>query len=86
MMAAGGSYSLRVNGTNNWQIVIPTTASWISTTITNDDNFVYAPAPKITGSGNATIQITVAPNATNARREVNINIGGRAHKIVQAYR
>ena len=86
MMAAGGSYSLRVTGTNNWQIIIPSTASWISTTITNDDGFVYTPAPKITGSGNATVQITVAPNATGARREANINIGGRAHKIVQAYR
>jgi hypothetical protein len=79
-------YTIRVTGTNNWNIVIPSSSSWISTKITNDDGTVYTPSPNLVGSGNATVTITIAANATNKRREGSISIGGKTHRVLQAYR
>lgn len=79
-------YTIRVTGTNNWNIVIPSSSSWISTKITNDDGTVYTPSPNLVGSGNATVTITIAANATNKRREGSISIGGNTHRVLQAYR
>jgi hypothetical protein len=54
--------------------------------VVNNNGFIYAAAPNVTGSGNATIQVTVATNATNKRRTGTINIGGKIHTINQAFR
>jgi hypothetical protein len=79
-------YTIRVTGTNNWNIVMSSSSSWITTKITNDDGTVYSPSPNLVGSGNATVTITIAANATNKRREGSISIGGKTHRVLQAYR
>jgi hypothetical protein len=84
--AAQTSYTIRVTGVKNWTISIPASSSWIKVKVVNDNRFVYAAAPNVTGSGNATIQVTVATNATNKRRTGTINIGGKIHTINQAFR
>jgi hypothetical protein len=84
--AAQTSYTIRVTGVKNWTISIPASSSWIKVKVVNDNRFIYAAAPNVTGSGNATIQVTVATNATNRRRSGTINIGGRIHTINQAFR
>jgi hypothetical protein len=84
--AAQTSYTIRVTGVKNWTISIPASSSWIKVKVVNDNRFIYAAAPNVTGSGNATIQVTVATNATNKRRTGTINIGGKIHTINQAFR
>ena len=84
--AAQTSYTISVTGVKNWTISIPASSSWIKVKVVNDNRFIYAAAPNVTGSGNATIQVTVATNATNRRRSGTINIGGRIHTINQAFR
>ena len=80
------TYSINVTGTDNWQVSIPSSSNWISVRVVNPDGYVYPKAPNITGSGNATVQVTVANNATNRRREGSISIGGITHSILQAFR
>jgi hypothetical protein len=80
------TYNIRVTGTKNWTISIPSGSSWLSAKVVNDNGFVYAAAPNATGSGNATVQVTVAGNATNRRRSASINIGGKTHTCEQSYR
>jgi hypothetical protein len=82
----GATYNIRVTGTKNWSISIPSGSSWLSAKVVNDNGFVYAAAPNVTGSGNATVQVTVAGNATNRRRSASINIGGKTHTCEQSYR
>jgi hypothetical protein len=85
--AAQTSYTIRVTGVKNWTISIPAGSSgWITAKVVNNNGFIYAAAPNVTGSGNATIQVTVATNATNKRRTGTINIGGKIHTINQAFR
>jgi hypothetical protein len=84
--AAQTSYTIRVTGVKNWTISIPASSSWITAKVVNNNGFIYAAAPNVTGSGNATIQVTVATNATNSRRTGTINIGGKIHTINQAFR
>jgi len=80
------TYDIRVTGINNWTISIPSGSSWLSAKVVNDNRFVYAAAPHVTGSGNATVQVTVETNATNRRRSGTINIGGKTHTCKQSYR
>jgi hypothetical protein len=84
--AAQSTYTIRVTGVKNWTISIPSSSNWITAKVVNNNSFVYAAAPNVTGSGNATIQVTVAANATNRRRTGTINIGGRIHTVNQAFR
>ncbi|MBU6296270.1 MAG: hypothetical protein KJS91_16435, partial [Planctomycetes bacterium] len=84
--AAQTTYNIQVVGTKNWTISIPAGSSgWITAKVVNNNGFVYAAAPNVTGSGNATIQVTVATNATNKRRTGTIYIGGKIHTIKQAF-
>lgn len=81
--AESTSYSIRVSGVNNWEIYVP--VSWVTVSVVNDDGFVYQPAKNTTGSGNATVIITIATNTTNRTREATVWIGALAHTITQAY-
>jgi len=81
----GETYNIRVTGTKNWSISVPPDSTWLSVRVVNDNGFVYEADPLRTGSGNATVQVTVAPNASNRRRVGTINIGGKTHTCTQAY-
>lgn len=86
LSASSAQYTIRVSGANNWRITIPTSSNWISTSIANDNGTVYSASPNLVGSGNATVTITVAANATNKRRVGSITIGNKTHTVTQAYR
>jgi hypothetical protein len=77
-------YNIRATGTNNWRVT--TTASWIKVRVINNDGSYASDASNTTGSRNGTVQVTVDPNTTKRRRSGTINIGGRVHKIQQAFR
>ena len=77
-------YNIRAIGTNNWRVT--TSASWIKVRVINDDGAYASDASNTTGSRNGTVQVTVDPNTTKRRRSGTINIGGRVHKIKQAFR
>jgi hypothetical protein len=83
---AQSSHTIKVTGTDNWQVSIPSASSWISVRVVNSDGYVYPLAPTITGSGNAEVIVTVATNTTNRRRTGSISIGGITHTVVQAHR
>ena len=86
LMKPSAQYTVRVNGTNNWRITIPSSSNWISTTISNDDGTVYTSSPNLVGSGSATVTITIAANSTNKRRTGTITIGNKTHTVSQSYR
>ena len=65
-------YEVNISATGDWTIDVPS-GSWIT-------------ASQTSGTGNATVEITVEANATNARRETSIKIAGYTHKIEQSYR
>jgi hypothetical protein len=83
--AASTVYNIRVVGVNNWTLTIPNASDWISAKVINDNGFVYSAAPDITGSGSATVQITIKAN-TIKRRTGIVDIGGKIHTVTQAYR
>jgi hypothetical protein len=83
---AQSTYSIKVTGTDNWQVSIPADSSWISVKVVNPDGYVYPLAPTITGSDNATVTVTIATNTTNRRRTGRISIGGITHTVLQAHR
>jgi hypothetical protein len=70
--ADGMSYNVDVTTAGDWTVAIPS-GSWVAANVTS-------------GKGNGTVQITVQPNATNARRETSIKIAGYTHTITQSYR
>ena len=77
-------YNIRAIGTNNWRVT--TSASWIKVRVINDDGVYASNAANTTGSRNGTVQVTVDANTTKRRRSGYINIGGRVHKVTQAFR
>jgi hypothetical protein len=77
-------YNIRAIGTNNWRV--STSASWIKVRVINDDGVYASDAANTTGSRNGTVQVTVDANTTKRRRSGTINIGGRVHKVTQAFR
>jgi hypothetical protein len=85
--AASTTYKLSVNSTEDWQLVIPESVrSWISVQVSTADGNVFPNGPIITASGDATVTISVARNTTNRRREAQIAIGNKVHKVIQAHR
>ena len=70
--ADGEVYDVDVTTTESWTVVA-TSGSWVTASVAS-------------GKGNGTVQITVSPNITNARREISIRIAGFTHTITQSYR
>ena len=70
--ADGGIYDVDITTTESWTVG-PATADWVTASVAS-------------GKGNGTVQITVQPNTTNARRETSITIAGYTHTIIQSYR
>jgi hypothetical protein len=70
--ADGGVYDIDVTTTESWTVG-PAAADWVTASVAS-------------GKGNGTVQITVQPNTTNARRETSIKIAGYTHTITQSYR
>lgn len=66
------SYNVNVTATGDWT-VDTTGATWITTSVKS-------------GTGSGTVVVTVAANATNARREASIRIAGFKHTVKQSYR
>jgi hypothetical protein len=95
----GGVYEVEVRTSGAWEIIVPSTATWVQATITSggvvdpvDPVDPADPAVPATGtavlkgSGPGTVQITVNSNPTWQQRETKIEIAGIQHKIKQDYR
>jgi hypothetical protein len=84
--ARGGdqTYSIRATGVNNW--LATTSAPWIKVLVINDNGDFSFDASNSIGSRNARVQVTLEANTTGRRRTGTINIGGRVHKVTQAFR
>ena len=74
------TYNISVKGANNWDVVIPADANWITAKVVNVDGSSFGGT---TGRHDATVQITVAANATEDWREANISIGSEIHTVSQ---
>ena len=71
--AAATTYKVTVTTAGAWTVKIPSTVTWVTAT-------------PLKGTGNGTITITVAKNATNTRREAEIKIAGFTHTLQQEFR
>jgi hypothetical protein len=83
--AAATSYSVTVGTTGAWAVVIPSSANWLTATVSSAAGET-GPSATTLGNGNGTVVINVTLNVTNARREAEITIAGIKHTIKQEFR
>ena len=91
----GGTYEIEVRTSGPWEIIVPSTGTWVQATITSGGLVVDPADPldpttgtvsTVKGSGPGTVKITVSTNATWQLRETKIEVAGIQHKIKQDYR
>jgi hypothetical protein len=80
-LRAATVYTVEVRTTDAWQVVVPTTATWVTAAVVG-----AAPETPLVGTGNGTVRITLPENDGYYAREVTISIAGVPHTIKQDYR
>jgi hypothetical protein len=85
----GSTYEIEVRTSGPWEIIVPSTSTWVQATITSGGLVVdptTGTVSAVKGSGPGTVKITVSTNATWQLRETKIEVAGIQHKIKQDYR